>query len=56
MSGPTMTMPLQATLGRLDGLPATKPAEAQDFTGTRASICSPMVVGVFGGLASVAVG
>ena len=51
-----MMMPLQATLGRLDGLPATLLPAVQNFTGAQASMFSPQVVGVFGGLAGVTPG
>ena len=51
-----MMMPLQAALGRLQGLPATLLPAVQNFTGAQASMFSPQVVGVFGGLAGVTPG
>ncbi len=51
-----MMMPLQATLGRLDGLPATLLPAVQNFTGAQASMFSPQVTAVFGGLAGVTPG
>ncbi len=48
-----MMMPLQAALGRLQGLPADLLPAVQNFTGAQASMYSPQVVGVFGGLAGV---
>ena len=51
-----MMMPLQATLGRLDGLPATLLPSVQNFCGAQASMFSPQVAGVFGGLAGTTPG
>ncbi len=51
-----MMMPLQATLGRLDGLPATLLPAVQNFTGAQASMFSPQVTAVFGSLAGVTPG
>lgn len=51
-----MMMPLQASLGRLQGLPDTLLPAVQNFTGAQASMYSPQVTGVFGGLAGVTPG
>ena len=51
-----MMMTLQAALGRLQGLPASLLPAVQNFVGAQASMYSPQVVGVFGGLAGVTPG
>jgi lactate permease len=45
-----MLMPFQATLGQLAGLPATLLPAVQNFAGAQASMFSPQVTAVFGGL------